>query len=61
VGELGVGGEKADQNMIDFRAAQAKIATRPELKGSVGDVRTAPSGIPSWMNCPGKWNLQNIG
>lgn len=42
MGELGVGGEKADQNMMDFRADQAKIAKRPELKGTIGYVRTAP-------------------
>lgn len=42
MGELGVDGEKVDQNMIDFRAAQAKIATAPELKGTLGYVRTAP-------------------
>ena len=42
MGELGVGGESADQNMLDFRAGQAKIATCPELKGTLGYVRTEP-------------------
>ncbi len=42
IGELGVGGEKADQDMMDFRAAQAKIEASPELKGTLGYVRTAP-------------------
>jgi len=46
VGELGVGGEKGDKNMMDFRAAQAKIETCPELKGTVGYVRTAPFWYP---------------
>jgi hypothetical protein len=41
VGELGCGGEK-DAGQILFRKEQAKIATCPELKGTVGYVRTAP-------------------
>jgi len=41
VGELGCGGEK-DAGQIPFRKEQAKIATCPELKGTVGYVRTAP-------------------
>ena len=52
VGELGVGGEKADKNMLDFRAAQAKIATCPELKGTVGYVRTAPFWYPALDELP---------
>ena len=54
VGELGVGGDKVDKNMIDFRAAQAKIATCPELNGSVGYVRTAPFWYPELDELPGK-------
>jgi alpha-galactosidase len=54
VGELGVGGENADKNMIDFRAAQAKIATCPELKGTVGYVRTAPFWYPALDELPRK-------
>lgn len=54
VGELGVGGEKADKNMLDFRAAQAKIATRPELKGTLAYVRTAPFWYPDLDELPRK-------
>ena len=54
VGELGVGGEKADKNMLDFRAGQAKIATTPELKGTVGYVRTAPFWYPELDELPRK-------
>ena len=46
IGELGVGGEKGDENMMAFRAAQAKIAKCPELKGTLGYVRTAPFWYP---------------
>jgi hypothetical protein len=43
VGELGVDGEKhVNAEMAAFRAAQAKIASQPELKGTVGYVLTAP-------------------
>ena len=54
MGELGVGGEKADENMINFRAAQAKIANRPELKGTIGYVRTAPFWYPELDELPAK-------
>jgi hypothetical protein len=54
MGELGVGGEKADQNIIEFRAAQAKIATAPELKGTLGYVRTAPFWYPELDELPAK-------
>ena len=54
VGELGVGGETVDKSMIDFRAAQAKIATSPELKGTVGYVRTAPFWYPALDELPRK-------
>ena len=56
LGELGVGGEKADKNMLDFRAGQAKIANCPELKGTVGYVRTAPFWYPELDELPGKMN-----
>ena len=46
IGELGVNGDKADETMMKFRAAQAKIASSPELKGTVGYVRTAPFWYP---------------
>jgi alpha-galactosidase len=54
VGELGVGGEKVDKNMMDFRAGQAKIATCPELKGTLGYVRTAPFWYPELDELPQK-------
>jgi hypothetical protein len=58
LGELGVGGEKGDKNMLDFRAGQAKIATSPELKGTVGYVRTAPFWYPELDELPGKMNVE---
>ena len=43
VGELGVDGQQhVNSEMAAFRAAQAKIASQPELKGTLGYVRTAP-------------------
>jgi len=54
MGELGVGGENADKNMADFRAAQAQIATCPELKGTLGYVRTAPFWYPELDELPRK-------
>jgi hypothetical protein len=54
MGELGVGGEQADKNMMDFRAAQARIATCPELKGTLGYVRTAPFWYPELDALPRK-------
>ena len=58
MGELGVGGEKADQHMIDFRAAQAKIATCPELKGTLGYVRTSPFWYPELDELPRKMEVE---
>jgi len=58
LGELGVGGEKADNNMLEFRAAQAKIATCPELKGTVGYVRTAPFWYPELDELPAKMEAE---
>ena len=58
-GELGVGGEKAtDKNLLDFRAAQAKIAMAPELKGRVGYVRTAPFWYPELDELPAKMEAE---
>jgi alpha-galactosidase len=54
LGELGVGGEKVDQNMAAFRAGQAKIATSLELKGTAGYVRTAPFWYPELDDLPRK-------
>jgi len=56
--DLGVGGEKADKNMLDFRAAQAKIASCPELKGTLGFVHTAPFWYPELDELPAKMNAQ---
>ena len=53
VGELGCGGE-TDAGQIPFRQEQAKIATRPELKGKVGYVRTAPFWYPALDELPRK-------
>ena len=58
VGELGVGGEKVDKNLLDFRAAQAKIATAPELKGTVGYVRTAHFWYPELDELPAKMEAE---
>ncbi len=56
VGEVGVGGENVQGNkpMIKLRAAQAKIATAPELAGTMGYVRTAPFWYPELSELPGK-------
>jgi len=58
MGELGVGGEKVDKNMMDFRAGQAKIATCPELKGTVGYVRSAPFWYPELDELPQKMEAE---
>ncbi|MEK6702301.1 MAG: sialate O-acetylesterase [Planctomycetota bacterium] len=58
MGELGVGGEQADKNMADFRTAQAKIATCPELKGTLGYVRTAPFWYPELDALPREMESQ---
>lgn len=54
MGELGVNGAKAEKEMIEFRVAQAKIATAPELKGTLGYVRTAPFWYPELSEQAGK-------
>ncbi|MFM7181780.1 MAG: sialate O-acetylesterase [Verrucomicrobiales bacterium] len=58
VGELGVGGKKADQNMMDFREAQAKIARSPDLKGTIGYVRTAPFWYRELDELPAKMEAE---
>ena len=59
IGELGVGGENEKANAPDgFRAAQAKIAKCPELKGTVGYVRTAPFWYPALDEMPAKMNAE---
>lgn len=42
IGVLGVGGEKANVQTIEFRKAMAAPAALPELKGNVFAVQTAP-------------------
>jgi alpha-galactosidase len=54
LGELGVGGENADDNMRRFRASQAKIAQHPKLAGTIGYVRTAPFWYPELDELPQK-------
>ena len=58
MGELGVGGENADKNIKDFRAAQAKIETSQELKGTLAYVRTAPFWYPELDELPAKMNVE---
>ena len=42
IGVLGVGGAKAGQDVVNFREAMAAPALRPEFKGNVIAVPTAP-------------------
>lgn len=42
IGVLGVGGEKANQETIQFRKAMAAPAELPEFRGNVTAVQTAP-------------------
>ena len=58
VGELGVGGDQADKNMLDFRAGQAQIASCPELKGRLGYVRTTPFWYPELDELPRKMEAE---
>ncbi len=58
IGELGVGGEHVDKNMTDFRVGQAKIATSPELKGTLGYVRTASFWYPELDELPRKMEAE---
>ena len=46
VGEMGIDGEAARGKALELRKAQAAIADRPELKGKVRFVRTAPYWDP---------------
>ncbi|MHC4991303.1 MAG: sialate O-acetylesterase [Planctomycetota bacterium] len=46
IGELGVGGDRASDNIMSFRAAQRAVADLPEFAGSVRYVRTAPFWDP---------------
>jgi alpha-galactosidase len=53
VGEVGVGGdEKVSPDMAGLRAAQAKVATQPELSGTLRYVRTAPYWYPALDEWP---------
>ena len=59
MGEIGMGGEATDnKDIIDFRVAQAKIATCSELKGTLGYVRTAPFWYPELDELPAKMNAE---
>ena len=46
VGEMGIDGDAARGKALELRKAQAAIADRPELKGKVRFVRTAPYWDP---------------
>ena len=46
IGELGNGGEKAAENMLAIRRAQAAVAARPNLKGMVRFVKTTHCARP---------------
>ena len=46
IGELGNGGEKAAENMLAIRRAQAAVAARPDLKGTVRFVKTTYCARP---------------
>jgi len=56
VGEVGVDGEniRPDSDMARLRAAQAKIAERPELQETLRYVRTAPFWYPELDELPRK-------
>jgi alpha-galactosidase len=58
-GELGVDGEEhVNSEMAAFRAAQAKIASLPELKGTLGYVRTAPYWYAKLDELPRKLQVE---
>jgi len=55
VGEVGVDGDQhVSPDMAGLRAAQAKIATQPELNGTLRYVRTAPFWYPELDELPRK-------
>ncbi len=55
IGEVGVDGDAhVSPDMAELRAAQAKIATRPELKGTLRYVRTGPFWYPELDELPRK-------
>jgi alpha-galactosidase len=56
IGEVGVDGEnvRPGSDMAALRAGQAKIADRPELKGTLRYVRTAPFWYPELDELPRK-------
>jgi alpha-galactosidase len=60
VGEVGVDGEnvRSDSDMAGLRAAQAKIATRPELNGTLRYVRTAPHWYPELDELPRRLSVE---
>jgi hypothetical protein len=59
VGEVGVDGDqKVNPEMAAFRAAQAKIATQPELNGTLRYVRTAPYWYAKLDDLPRKLDAE---
>jgi hypothetical protein len=59
VGEVGVDGEEhVSADMAGLRKAQAKIATAPELSGTLRYVRTAPFWYPGLDEWPKKLNAE---
>ena len=54
IGELGNGGPKAGQNMLELRKAQAAAAARPDYQGTVAFVSTTAFARP-------KENSPNVG
>jgi hypothetical protein len=55
IGEVGVDGdERVSPDMVQLRAAQSKIATRPELQGTLRYVRTGPFWYPELDELPRK-------
>jgi alpha-galactosidase len=55
VGEVGVDGDQhVSPDMAGLRAAQVKIATQPELNGTLRYVRTAPYWYPELDELPRK-------
>lgn len=59
VGELGVDGDQhVNSEMAAFRAAQAKIVSQAELKGTLGYVRTAPYWYAQLDELPRKLQVE---
>jgi len=63
IGELGVNGPEAKGNMLAIRKAQAAVAERPELKGTVRFVKTSPyyDMVAHKMCQEGVWKTEERG